>query len=318
MLGVDSVAHRASDQDNGTVLYVGKDRKKADLKQWFEALPRSCLEAIESVSMDMWPAFINATLEMVPGAESKIAFDKFHVAKYLGEAVDKVRREEHRKLMKAGKADLKGTKYDWLSNPKNMTRRQKQRFKALRDSTLKSVPVAATTAWLAKVFLNRQEIGQTASRTIDRQHTQPPPTLLCDLLIGRIQQNIVQCDQCLGLKLLWARQKAASDTGVTDVGSSVIVSKNCSSSSRLVPLRKFSNSGTSRCKGKARSRVKSRSERRACCKNASLDNVLFIGAYMFLNDLRQNSLIGGWNGGYRVHFRLLEMVVNRRYFTTEQ
>ena len=65
------------------VLYVGKDRKKADLKQWFEALPRSCLEAIESVSMDMWPAFINATLEMVPGAESKIAFDKFHVANIL-------------------------------------------------------------------------------------------------------------------------------------------------------------------------------------------------------------------------------------------
>ena len=129
ILGKDETAFRkrhdyvsiVSDQDNGTVLYVGKDRKKADLKQWFEALPRSCLEAIESVSMDMWPAFINATLEMVPGAESKIAFDKFHVAKYLGEAVDKVRREEHRKLMKAGKADLKGTKYDWLSNPKNMT-----------------------------------------------------------------------------------------------------------------------------------------------------------------------------------------------------
>ena len=106
---------------------------------------QSCLEAIESVSMDMWPAFINATLEMVPGAESKIAFDKFHVAKYLGEAVDKVRREEHRKLMKAGKADLKGTKYDWLSNPKNMTRRQKQRFKALRDSTLKTA-----RAWAIK------------------------------------------------------------------------------------------------------------------------------------------------------------------------
>ena len=78
-LGVDETAFRkrhdyvsiVSDQDNGTVLYVGKDRKKADLKQWFEALPRSCLEAIESVSMDMWPAFINATLEMVPGAESK-------------------------------------------------------------------------------------------------------------------------------------------------------------------------------------------------------------------------------------------------------
>ena len=122
-LGVDETAFRkrhdyvsiVSDQDNGTVLYVGKDRKKADLKQWFEALPRSCLEAIESVSMDMWPAFINATLEMVPGAESKIAFDKFHVAKYLGEAVDKVRREEHRKLMKAGKADLRAKGFTSMS-----------------------------------------------------------------------------------------------------------------------------------------------------------------------------------------------------------
>ena len=64
------------------------------------------------------------------------------------------------------------------------------------------MPVARHYRLACKVFLNRQEIGQTASRTIDRQHTQPPPTLLCDLLIGRIQQNIVQCDQCLGLKLL--------------------------------------------------------------------------------------------------------------------
>ena len=63
-LGVDETAFRkrhdyvsiVSDQDNGTVLYVGKDRKKADLKQWFEALPRSCLEAIES-STPRWRWF---------------------------------------------------------------------------------------------------------------------------------------------------------------------------------------------------------------------------------------------------------------------
>ena len=135
-------AQKAKDQPP---VWWARASRNIRLKQWFEALPRSCLEAIESVSMDMWPAFINATLERVPGAESKIAFDKFHVAKYLGEAVDKVRREEHRKLMKAGKADLKGTKYDHLSNPKNMTRRQKQRFKALRDSTLKTA-----RAWAIK------------------------------------------------------------------------------------------------------------------------------------------------------------------------
>ena len=64
---------------------------------------------------------INATLESIPEAEEKIAFDKFHVAKYLGEAVDKVRRQEHKALMSEGYEDLKGSKYDWLYNPENMT-----------------------------------------------------------------------------------------------------------------------------------------------------------------------------------------------------
>ena len=134
-----------SDQETGTVLHVGEDRTKVDHKRWYESLPRASLEAIESVSMDMWLAFINATLEMVPDAEEKVAFDKFHVAKYLGEAVDKVRRQEYKKLMAKGRKDLKGTKYDWLYNPQNMSHRQKQRFKALRESTLKTA-----SAWAIK------------------------------------------------------------------------------------------------------------------------------------------------------------------------
>ena len=183
----------------------------------------------------------------------------------------------------------------------------------------KSVPVAR------HYRLACQSIPQSPGNRADGQSNHRPPTHAAPASAAvrsadwpNPAEQLFNVTSASGLSFFRARQKAASDTGVTDAGSSVMVSKNWSSSSRLVPLRKFSNSGTSRCKGKARSRVKSRSERRACCKNASLDNVLFIGAYMFLNDLRQNSLIGGWNGGYRVHFRLLEMVVNRRYFTTEQ
>ena len=152
-IGVDETAFRkrhdyvaiVSDQQAGTVLHVGSDRKKATLKAWYDGLTEEQREAIESVSMDMWPAFINATLESLPGADEKIAFDKFHVAKYLGEAVDKVRRQEHKALMAEGYEDLKGSKYDWLYNPKNMTRKQKKRFKALRDSTLKTA-----RAWAIK------------------------------------------------------------------------------------------------------------------------------------------------------------------------
>lgn len=152
-LGVDETAFKkrhdyvtiVSDQSTGKVLHVGSDRKKAGLKQWYESLPKSHLQAIESVSMDMWPAFINATLESVPGAEEKIAFDKFHVAKYLGEAVDKVRRQEHKALMAEGREDLKGSKYDWLYNQANMTPEKRRDFRALRDSALKTA-----RAWAIK------------------------------------------------------------------------------------------------------------------------------------------------------------------------
>ena len=152
-IGVDETAFKkrhdyvtiVSDQKAGTVLYVGSDRTKKTLKGWYSSLNSEQRNAIESISMDMWPAFIHATLESVPDAQNKIAFDKFHVAKYLGEAVDKVRRQEHKALMAEGENDLKGSKYDWLTNTKNMTHKQKQRFKALRDSTLKTA-----RAWAIK------------------------------------------------------------------------------------------------------------------------------------------------------------------------
>ena len=150
-IGVDETAFKkrhdyvtiVSDQVTGTVLHVGKDRKKGDLKAWYESLTLTQRTSIESISMDMWPAYINATLDSVPDAKNKIAFDKFHVAKYLGGAVDKVRRQEHKALMAEGYDDLKGSKYDWLYNPKNMTYKQKRRFAALRDSALKTARVWA-------------------------------------------------------------------------------------------------------------------------------------------------------------------------------
>ena len=152
-IGVDETAFKKrhdyvtiiSDQQAGTVLYVGQDRTKASLVGWYENLTEDQRAAIQSVSMDMWPAYINATLSCLDDAQNKIAFDKFHVAKYLGEAVDQVRREEHKALMAQGYEDLKGSKYDWLYNPANMSRKQKARFSALRDSTLKTA-----RAWAIK------------------------------------------------------------------------------------------------------------------------------------------------------------------------
>ncbi len=152
-IGVDETSFRkghdyvtvVSDQDESKVLYVADERKTASLESYYETLTDEQKKGIESVTMDMWPAYINATLDNIPGAERKIAFDKFHVAQYLGNAVDKVRKQEHKALMAEGWEDLKGTKYDWLTNRGNMSRKRQREFKALRESSLKTA-----RAWAIK------------------------------------------------------------------------------------------------------------------------------------------------------------------------
>jgi len=154
-IGVDETSFRkghdyvtvVTDQQEGHVLHVAEERKTRSLTSYYDTLTEAQKAGIESIAMDMWPAYITATLEQIPEAEHKIAFDKFHVAKYLGEAVDHVRKQEHKALMGAGCEDLKGTKYDWLTNLRNLSRKRQCTFKALRASTLKTA-----RAWAIKTL----------------------------------------------------------------------------------------------------------------------------------------------------------------------
>jgi transposase len=134
-----------SDSATGRVLHVAQERTTESLEGYYATLDAAQKETIESVSMDMWPAFIKATLAAVPDAREKIAFDKFHVAKHLGEAVDRVRRREHRELLAVGDKTLVGTKFQWLTNPENMSREKWLSFKLLRESALKTA-----RAWAMK------------------------------------------------------------------------------------------------------------------------------------------------------------------------
>ena len=95
--------------------------------------------------MDMWCPFIEATRRFVPDVEDKIAFDRFHVARHLAEAVDKVRRNEHRQLLAQGDPTLTGSKYDWMRNPQNMSFRQRIAFAPLRHSARRTA-----RAWAIK------------------------------------------------------------------------------------------------------------------------------------------------------------------------
>jgi transposase len=107
-----------TDTDQSRVLEVVPERTIAACDQLWKTLTKQQLEQIQSVSMDMWQAFMSSAAKNIPNA--KVVHDKFHIAKYLGEAVDKVRRSEHRELKTEGESPLTGLRQLFLYNEENL------------------------------------------------------------------------------------------------------------------------------------------------------------------------------------------------------
>jgi len=125
-----------TDIDASRVLEVvpGHDGPAADTL--WNTLADGQKENVEAVAMDMWPAFETSAQVHVPQAE--IVHDRFHISKHLNEAVDKIRRQEHKALLMEGDETLKGTKQLWLYNPENISDEQWAQFELLRDMELKT------------------------------------------------------------------------------------------------------------------------------------------------------------------------------------
>ena len=136
-----------ADQETGAVVSVADGRGRDALDTFYRGLTREELEAIESVAMDMWDGYIGPTIAHVPDAKHKIAFDKFHIAKHLGEAVDQVRRQENRALAASGDSTLVGTRYLWLTTPSNMTRKARHRLDQLRAESLQTAKAWYYKEW---------------------------------------------------------------------------------------------------------------------------------------------------------------------------
>lgn len=80
------------------MLHVVDDRRQEALEGYVEDLgPEGCA-GLESIAMDMWALFVAATRAYVPEANGNIVFDKCRIARHLGDAVDRVRRQENQDL----------------------------------------------------------------------------------------------------------------------------------------------------------------------------------------------------------------------------
>jgi transposase len=67
----------------------------------------------------MWKPFLKSTKSHAP--QAAVLFDKFHVIRHLGEALDKVRRSEYQRLSGKDKAFVKGQRYTLLSRWENLS-----------------------------------------------------------------------------------------------------------------------------------------------------------------------------------------------------
>ncbi len=100
-------------------------------------------EQIEEVCMDMSQAFLNGVRTQLPLAE--VVFDKFHVMKLVNAAVDEVRRAEQK-----DRPELKRSRYVWLKNPDNLTKKQRA---LLENLSPKSVGLKTSRAYQMKLAL---------------------------------------------------------------------------------------------------------------------------------------------------------------------
>ena len=69
--------------------------------------------------MDMWKPFRHSTRRHAP--QAAILFDKFHILRHLGEALDKIRKAEYGRIAGPQRKFIKGQKYVLLSHKENLT-----------------------------------------------------------------------------------------------------------------------------------------------------------------------------------------------------
>lgn len=125
-----------TDLDGHRVLDVAKDRTIQAADDLWQTLDEDQRLTVESVSVDMWQAFTTSAKKNAPEAE--IVHDRFHISKYLGEAVDRVRREEHRKIKQEGDDRLTGMRQILLYNLENLDEDSQIEMELIQKSDLKT------------------------------------------------------------------------------------------------------------------------------------------------------------------------------------
>jgi transposase len=124
-IGVDELAYEKGhkyltivrDTEKEKVVWIGKGRKEETLNSFFILLGERKCRKIELAVIDMWDPYITSILKYT---KADIVFDKFHIAKKVNEAVDKVRKKEFAKADKEERILMKHKRFLILSRQKRL------------------------------------------------------------------------------------------------------------------------------------------------------------------------------------------------------
>ena len=111
------------------IWFGGDDRSEASMAQFYTWLGREKCSRIRLIVMDMWKPFRNVARDTAP--QAAILFDKFHIMRHLGEALDKVRKAEYARLRGKDRRFIKGQKYTLLSRRENLSLEGKRSLELL-------------------------------------------------------------------------------------------------------------------------------------------------------------------------------------------
>ncbi|MCA1605023.1 MAG: transposase [Acidobacteria bacterium] len=137
-----------SDVERGRVIWVGGEgRKEADLDRFFEEIGETQAGKIAAAVLDMSKPFRLSLKRNAPQAE--LIYDKFHVLRHLGEAIDEVRRQEYKRVSERDRAFIKGERYTLLSHRENLSREGKESLKKLLQANRR----------LQTAYLLKEEFG---------------------------------------------------------------------------------------------------------------------------------------------------------------
>ncbi len=138
VIGIDEVSLRkghtykivVSDlEKRRPIWFGGVDRSQQSMDQFYQWLGPHKTKHIRLAVMDMWKPFEASAATHI--SHTAILYDKFHIMRHLGEALDKIRKSEYARLSGKKRQFIKGQKYNLLSNREHLTLTGRQALQTL-------------------------------------------------------------------------------------------------------------------------------------------------------------------------------------------